>query len=134
MKTIDGNNSFHETLFLLLNLNVVKSLSDHMQNHVSFDNPKSNFRFIIRNLTKPYQICYSIHILRYFFSTFILILVAYLQRHSRWIQAIWNTCKCFSGTSFFCQTGPLWFKLVTVCLNTATQGSDDLVWRRDKTH
>ena len=40
---IDGNKSFHETLFLLLNLNVLKSLSDHMQNHVSFDNPKSKF-------------------------------------------------------------------------------------------
>ena len=39
--------------------------------------------------------------------------------------------KCFSGTSFFCQTVPLWFKLVAVCLNTATQGSDDLVCRRD---
>ena len=101
-----------------------------IENHVSFDNPKSNFP--IHHL-KSYGTLSNLlfNILQSFFSTFISILVAYLQRHSRWIQAIWNTVFFWD---FFCQTRPLWFKLVTVCLNTATQGWHDLIWRRNKTH
>ena len=131
---IDGNKSFHEILFFLLNLNVLESLSDQMQNHVSFDNPKIKISAdlsleILRNPIKS-VIPYS----------GILLLNVYLDTSSisaKPFQVNRSDLKygnCFSGTSFFCQTGPLWFKLVTVCLNTATQGSDDLVWRRDKTH
>ena len=35
--------------------------------------------------------------------------------------------QCFSGTSYFCLTGPLRLNVATVCLNTATRGLDDLV-------
>ena len=46
--------------FFLLNLNVLKSLSDHMQSHYFSIIRNQNFSFIIRILTEPYQMCYSI--------------------------------------------------------------------------
>ena len=77
-------------LLLLLNRDVPKSWSDHMQDHVCFDNAESKSPI---NHQKSYRTLLNLlfHILRPFFWTSISRLPAYLQWHSRWIQAIWNT-------------------------------------------
>ena len=90
-------------------------------------NPNQFFQFIIRNLAEPYQICSNL-------------LNVHLETSGTFAKEFQvnpsdsKYSKCFSGTSYFCLTGPLRLALVTMCLNTTTQGSDDLVCRLDKTH
>ena len=89
--------------------------------------PNQFFQFIIRNLAETYQICSNL--LKVHIETTVTFAKEFQLNPSDLKYS-----KYFSGTSNFCLTGPLRLAVVTMCLNTATQGSDDLVCRLDKTH